>query len=171
VILREPTPIICQLSPPCEWIHAALVGASRKYRAILDNQAAPPAPPAGDCVVSVAPRFGGARLTVKFDRELTDRIEELVLANRSTRYEVIALAVYQDKSASRCIAGSDYGNPGHSLTMDLDLAQLASLTARARTSGLSVPEFLRHLLTEAPAPRTFPPSNVIPLFTRHFRPA
>jgi hypothetical protein len=154
-----------------KWIHAVLVAGSAKYRATLDTRPAPPAPPAGDCFVSIAPQFGGARLTLNFDRELTERIEELAIATRMTLRESIALAVYQDKSASHRIAGTYYGNPGHSLTMDLDRAQLAGLTARARRTGQSVPDYLRNLLRDAPEAEPAPamPANVLPFFTGHFR--
>lgn len=158
--------------PLREWMHAALVGASRKYRATLDTRPAKPAAPAGDCVVSLASRSGGARITMNFDRQLTDRMDEHATATRTPLREVIALAAAGDQTAAHCIAGTWYGTHGHSLTMDLDRAQLAGITTRAQQAGLPVPEFVRLALKEAPESRpALVAENVLPFFTGHFREA
>lgn len=153
-----------------EFIHAVLVSASRKYRATMDTQAAPPAAPAGDCVVSVAPRAQGGRITMNLDRELSDRIEEHALAIRTTLRELIALAVTGDRSAFHSVAVTYQSTPGHSFTMDLDRARLASLTTRARNACLPVPEFVRRALQDVPElwPTAYE-ENVLPFFTGHFR--
>jgi len=151
-----------------QWMHAVLVAASAKYRATIERQER-------EIVVAVSPRLGGARITLACDPALSERIEILAMTTRNTIREVIALAVYQDKSASQRIGITYHSRAGHSFTMELGRGQLAALNTRARNAGLPVPEFLRRLLREAPEAEPAPcqslPENVLPFFTGHFRQA
>jgi hypothetical protein len=150
-----------------EWIHAALVRAAGKYRAILDRQ--PPIRPVGRDQMGICCHPNGWNFTFHLATHQTEEMESRARAAGLGLREWLAAAIHGDPGRIERIALTPDGY-GHVLRIDVDKTESNRLQARSKAADMIFTDWILATIWEGTQPQP-QPSNVIPFFTGHFRPA